>query len=462
MKLKVQNLGVIRNASIDLDKKLTVFCGPNNTGKTYMSYVIYALTKNKLSVRGEIGDENTQRLLKNQSICVEIDPPKVIDYKKRITENITEDIDTVFGISDEAKEQLFNDFKIEFTSSAEESSSKIFEIKFKNVIRVNTLEFTLIKDANSLVVQIDPSENNDFSQDKIAPVISMVLLTAIYNRLAIYPINESVIFPVERISIYTFKTELSLSRNALIDQMQKISRNEKINPFDLIDQGSKRYPQAIKDGLYIANDLANVQKNKSPYFNIAEEIESKLLGGCVSANKDGDVLFVSNRAGKSKKLPIHMTASIVKTLSSLVFYLKYLASEDELIIIDEPEMNLHPDSQVELVDIFSKLLNKGLRLLISTHSDYIIREINNLIMASSTENGMPRVAKEIGYTEENTIKKEDVGIYYFNFTTKNKVDVKEIKVQDTGFDVASIDRTIGIQNKKVEELFYTLKHGADE
>lgn len=83
-------------------------------------------------------------------------------------------------------------------------------------------------------------------------------------------------------------------------------------------------------------------------------------------------------------------------------------------------------------------------------------------MASSTENGMPRVAKEIGYTEENTIKKEDVGIYYFNFTTKNKVDVKEIKVQDTGFDVASIDRTIGIQNKKVEELFYTLKYGADE
>ncbi len=35
MKILVKNLGAIKQAEIDLSKKLTVFCGPNGTGKTY-------------------------------------------------------------------------------------------------------------------------------------------------------------------------------------------------------------------------------------------------------------------------------------------------------------------------------------------------------------------------------------------------------------------------------------------
>jgi predicted ATPase len=48
MKISIQNLGAVRQAEIDLSKRLTVFCGPNNSGKTYVSYIIYALTKSGL------------------------------------------------------------------------------------------------------------------------------------------------------------------------------------------------------------------------------------------------------------------------------------------------------------------------------------------------------------------------------------------------------------------------------
>jgi len=34
MKIQVENLGAIKNAKINLDKPLTLFCGQNNTGKT--------------------------------------------------------------------------------------------------------------------------------------------------------------------------------------------------------------------------------------------------------------------------------------------------------------------------------------------------------------------------------------------------------------------------------------------
>ena len=43
MIITVKNLGVIKKAEFDTSKKLTVFCGPNSTGKTYLSYVINAI-----------------------------------------------------------------------------------------------------------------------------------------------------------------------------------------------------------------------------------------------------------------------------------------------------------------------------------------------------------------------------------------------------------------------------------
>ena len=137
----------------------------------------------------------------------------------------------------------------------------------------------------------------------------------------------------------------------LVDQMQDLS-TKKIDPFDFLFKRTTRYPLPIRDGLEIAEDMNNLQKKDGDYKDFAIEIEEELL--------QGKVQFTSNKA-KSKKLPIHLTASIVKTLSSLVFYLKYLAKKNDLIIIDEPELNLHPDNQVILTRLFARLINNGFR-----------------------------------------------------------------------------------------------------
>ena len=117
----------------------------------------------------------------------------------------------------------------------------------------------------------------------------------------------------------------------LVDQMQDLS-TKKIDPFDFLFKRTTRYPLPIRDGLEIAEDMNNLQKKDGDYKEFATEIEEELLQGRVSVSNDGEVQFTSNKA-KSKKLPIHLSASIVKTLSSLVFYLKYLARKNDLIII---------------------------------------------------------------------------------------------------------------------------------
>lgn len=462
MKIQVKDLGAIKEAKIDLDKPLTLFCGQNNTGKTYLAFIIYALTRVKVN-RSPL-KMHIPQLIENGFVEIDLIINDLYEHKNRSIEEISSNMHTIFGISEDVVKQIFSGFSICFDVDIESFQTKVAEINFDEILTVNDQRFKIIKEKGTFVLRIELVEGADYKDLLKSEFIGLFITSIIANKIVFYPISNAVIFSVERNSIFTFSKELSLNRNLLIDQMQKLSKGEKISPFDLLMNSSNRYPIAISDGLSVSNDLQNIQKSKSEFYEFAIEIEEKLLNGTLTVTKDGEMQFSSNR-NKAKKLPIHMSASIVKTLSSLVFYLKHIAEKSDLIIIDEPEMNLHPDSQIILARVFAKLLKRGFRLLISTHSDYIVREFNNLIMTSHDSPEIKDLAIHLGYNLDEAIMPRTVGCYYFHFPKSNsrQVIVKEIPVDQTGFEIPSIDEAIEQQNKVAEELFYTLKYGkADE
>lgn len=461
MIIELQNLGIIKKAEIDLSKKFIVFCGPNNSGKTYASFIIYALTKSGFKYfRSSDENEILTDLLNKRSIIFKIDVKKIWDYRINELNNIKESLDSIFGISDDIVQSLFNDFTIKIIETFEEFESHILNMQFKFDLQLDNITLTLKKIINSKEIEIG-LENKPISKDTI-DFLSLFLESKIYSLIAFYPFNSSHILPVERNSIYTFSKELSIQKQELIDRAQSIgNKSNAKDPFHWLVKSSRRYPLPIRDGLEIAEDLNNYSLKKSFSYKLAEEIENELLNGTLVISKDGDVQFSSSKA-KTKKLPIHLSSSIVKTLSSLVFYLKYIANEHELLIIDEPELNLHPNNQVLLARIFAKLVNNGFRLLISTHSDYIIREINNLIMASNPK--VKDLANQLGYKEDNKLNKDDVGAYLFNFKKSNSknVTIESIPISDSGFNVQTIDDTIDKLNDNSEELFFQIKYGNKE
>ena len=168
-------------------------------------------------------------------------------------------------------------------------------------------------------------------------------------------------------------------------------------------------------------------------------------------------MFLSDKCSE-KELPIHLSASIIKNLSGLLVYLKHLAKRNDLLIIDEPEIGLHPDNQILLTRILVKLVNAGIRILISTHSDYIIRELNNLIMLSGVKrkDGIKELLPKFGYNEVETISPDEVGAYLFDYSGGDEVEVKNIPVGKEGFEVATIDRSIRQLNDWSVELFMAL------
>ena len=460
MKIKVTNLGAIENGVIDLGKRINLFCGYNGTGKTYLAYVIYGLFRNRIIISPD--DSLIDVLLKNRKVKHQIDFDLLFQYKREVLKNIKENIENIFGIGVETAENIFEGFDIDFEENDEELNKNIIEYNINETTKIQGVSILINKTNNSCFIELEILDGN--LTDEALSRIKFVLKSYLYSTLLIYPVSGVDVFPVERNSIYTFSKELSIRKQEALDNLQLlIDKEKKISKFDIFFN-SKRYPLPIKDGLLVAEDLSELKKNRSNFYNFAESLENELLHGKVVISNDGEIQFKPEKNSR-KVLPIQMTASIVKTMSSLVVYLKHIAIKNDLIIIDEPEINLHPENQIALARILARLANNGFRLLVSTHSDYIIREFNNLVMLSNKEFKEVRQIAEInGYKDEEYIKQDDLAVYHFSYKSSRakKVAISQVVVDRFGFGIDSIDKVIDKQNEVCENLYYTIKYKENE
>ena len=203
------------------------------------------------------------------------------------------------------------------------------------------------------------------------------------------------------------------------------------------------------------------RNEKGFYSQLAAEIEHDVLLGEVSVNNNGDMRFTSEKSPNTE-LPLQMSASMTKAIAGIVFYLRHTSAEGDMVFIDEPEVNCHPDVQILMTRVFARMINAGLRLVVSTHSDYIIREFNNLIMLNKAPQKMEETLNKWGYKKDMAINHEDVGAYLFAYGKDNRVNVVPIEVTDAGFEVSTIDATISQLNESSQVLYYQLRYGKEE
>lgn len=463
MKIHVENYGVIGSATIDLSKPLTIFCGGNGTGKTYMSYLVYAMGSLSSISKGwrpffDLSSGTSSFVKEDSEVesnvekwIYSIEPKFIKRFYETAAVQVRSRIDEIFGLSDEDAELMFKNVRIRIPIEDSDLEKSLSTLHFNFGLRFRNVACRCVKE-DGLKVAITVESPAETSSPATTKLIKDILQGNILQRCVENELNEPSFLPVERNSIYTFNKELSLSRNNLIDEILQLPNKKSFDPFMYVQKGSKRYPLAIREAINIANDLSTLKKQRGEYYAWATEIEEKLLHGKVDVNNDGDVIFLPKGVrAKKGALPVHMTASVVKTLSSFVFYLKYQAKRGHLIIIDEPEMNFHPDSQVLFVSIVADLINAGLRFLISTHSDYIIREFNKLVLEHAVRHKFQR--QEIGHS----LSKDKIKAYYFSYPKRSrKVFVQELEMTETGFSVPSIDAVVDEQNMQIEKLLSQL------
>lgn len=458
MILTINDLGVVKQCQIDLNKKFLLFCGRNSTGKTYVSYALHVFLYDESMFELDCYKEIVRQIRESGSFKVTKDDIQAWLDKK--CKSVVSQSGSIFGISDVTKNKLFKNFSMSVELS-DEDFAHMLETPFQTMMKEQGENYWKVtKQSLSDAIHIESNVEKDAWLNSSIRFVS--LMTTIFRKFAFGNAGNARMLTVERNSIYTFKTELSLSRNELIDRIQQQTDHSELDIIGMLNSSSRRYPLAVRNSLRVANDLENVQKFDSQYSHIADMIESELLDGEVSMTKNGDVEFHSKRMSKTSRLPFHLSSSIVKTMASLVIYLRHIANVGDTLIVDEPEMNFHPDVQVLLARIFAIMSSRGLKIVVSTHSDYIIRELNNLIMASALlKKHKFDAASKMGYDEGMCIDSNDISVLYFEYSGKKSVKVRPLSVDMDGFAVDSIDSTISDQNDRANALYDEL-HDEDD
>lgn len=446
MKLSVENLGVISKAEIDLSKDLIIFTGENNTGKTYLATVIYFLYQN-LKVK------LIEAIYSLDGFSTNIDSASVnlIEQKENIVTYLStllnDELTTNLSYLFSAKEEYFLDTKNNIKISSSDISDEVILY-----LKINE---------DQIFSKIKNLDNHDFYVDKElgSPYVFILKkinqLEGIPNTITLPLIgifNKSFIIPAERQGINLFHKELSLIKNKTFDNLLQNGSREKL--FNFLQTRFNKYALPIKDSLEFNQNLDAIKTNKGEYSFLADELDKNFLQGNIKIDDEGDISFKPEKSKKS--LDFHLTSSTVKSLSSLSIYLRYVAAKGDFIIIDEPELNLHPDNQRKIARFISRLINEGFKVMISTHSDYIIRELNSLIMLSSgkekNEKQTKALQKKYKYKDEELLSKDKVGVYLF----KQNKPVKKVRVSDTGFEISTIDQEVEKLNQSSQDIYFSL------
>ena len=120
---------------------------------------------------------------------------------------------------------------------------------------------------------------------------------------------------------------------------------------------------------------------------IADAIESEVLAGKVIARPllSGYPEFFYQPHGAKAEIRLNQTSSMVSELAPLVLFLRSLVHPGDTLIIEEPEAHLHPGAQADMAVILARLVRAGVKVIITTHSDWLLQEIGNLALEGLLE-----------------------------------------------------------------------------
>jgi len=384
----VENLGSVRSGSFT-PKPLTLFCGPNNSGKTWVMYALnhcyYGLS---FLAQGSWKEERK---------------PSLPAVEPLFAQNL----------------QAFNDRCNSYLQNT------VFNI---------------------------PEEQLSNPRIYLESTLSLPKIIADWGVLSPF------LMPAERNGLHLFFRELSARRAALLHQvshkgidMERLLRNVIRSP----------YAAPIAEYINWLNRLFEISNQHSADFHkLAEILEKTLAAGAYRMNPGtGSIVFKPHQTKQKDTTPeldLHATASSVKSLFGLWFYLRHQAKKGDVLMIDEPELSLHPRHQRAIARLLARLVNAGLRVVVSTHSDYIVREINTLLMLG--ESAAEDLQKKHAYDQAETLKTDQVAAYLFDEGT-----IKEFEVTpDDGIYASTFDEVIDDLNRVNNDIYYSLQERREQ
>ncbi|MCX6380537.1 MAG: AAA family ATPase [Armatimonadetes bacterium] len=421
MKVSIQNLGAIKQAEIEI-KPLTVFVGENGTGKTWAAYSLAGIlgrsgltnfcesyTLQPLSTpRFPEIDEAIQRLVKEGSARINMAlfaESRLLDYLNAVSKNALQGLPVFLGTpsSDFGKTQLlFDDLDMKLVVE----NLKRLSINLGWAVgSYSDPKFSTRKESGNIYldfVTVSMEKGSVFSESRIREiVIQMVFMTlhwSVYANAACFPVERTMIIQMPN---PPSSIEYTDSREDVLPlTLQKEARHILSQSLKIVSEGGDR--KALQD------------IDKQDYVPLSQLLEKDILRGSVSYKQillNAWELYYN--FGEGRSLELRAASSMVKELALLVLYLRYLAQKNDVIVIDEPEMNLHPEAQARMTEFLCMMVNAGLNVIVTTHSSYIVDHLANLLKAAKSSDKAELAERFFLKDERAFIAQDKVSVYHF-------------------------------------------------
>ncbi len=433
MYFELKNIGAIKYAKIELGN-LTLISGKNNTGKTYINYSLYGFLS-------YLREKPFSQLFTNSHF--EFQNSGTIDLKKA-EKDLNHVLTLLTQLYISKLKDIFSANAEEFVESEFHLGSEKLVIDYTNNFEVSTPQYDVIKEENSYILEI-----NLHSNIKSSRLISLIIDEILFKFFLTPYFPSPFILSAERTGIQLFQKELDRNRSNLVTAALKENRD-----LALLEEKLDRFALPIEKNLGFTRDTDVIKFNsflKQEQPELLNYIEDML--GIQYEIIDGRKVVIDKTTHQS--LPHYMSSTSVRALFDLHIWLKHKVKKGDILFIDEPELNLHPENQIKMARLLVRLINSGIRVFITTHSDYIIKELNNLLMLARDFPEKNLLIKELAYTSDELLHEKDLRAYIANTDgSLAQVDIDEYGMIQTGFDDAIVqinetsDRIASVINKQ--------------
>ena len=460
MKISVENLGVLKQAEFELGD-LTLICGGNNTGKTYATYALFGfLYQWRHFLKVQIVDKKIDELLNNGVTRIDItsyveEAPQTL---KQGCQGYTQQLQKIFA----SKPLHFSKASFQVYLEKEKLQAAIDRAFEGKVGSAKGELFSLIKAERDTALVVSLL----FEKDKtvLPPALIKDMISENMNEMIFGPLFPTpFIASAERTGGAIFRRELNFARNRLLEEMSRTDKN--VDPMELLFKSYQDYALPVKVNVDFTRQLESIAKKDSFLLKNHPQILndfSDIIGGEYVAGANDTIYFKPSR--KQLKLTMDESSSAVRSLLDIGFYLRHVAMEGDLLMVDEPELNLHPENQRRIARLFARLVNLGIKVFITTHSDYIVKELNTLIMLNRDKTYLKQIAQQEGYENSELIVLDQIKVYIAeealvllngNRRKSRCQTLVEAKMDpELGIEARSFDETINKMNEIQEAIVW--------
>ena len=463
LEIRVANFGPIAKAEIDL-RPLTVFAGPSNTGKSYMAILVYALHNplgwlslldwqmpegkdwdNFVAWMDEELSASSAKEWSDDSYTTLPDSVSSLIRSQFMDAGHLNPISSAF--EDELKRcfSVRNIERLKRYKSNDDTSivlgrrniklpdnTELFELQFK--LNHSNFECAASTPAEISLQLSDLSSINYLRQLSSKAITWDCFIDSVSDFLNPLRDHTAYYLPADRAGVMH-------AHRAIVGSLIKGASRAVLQPGVAVPMLSGVMSDFLEQILVLDNPADSDTDRE-----LSDGIERKILGGEVVVGESiiGYPEFSYRPAGWEENVPLIRSSSMVSELAPVVLYLRYVVDPDELLIIEEPESHLHPEMQVEFTRQLAAAVRSGVRVMLTTHSEWVLEELANMVHLSS----IPESDRREFTGADFALSPDDVGVWLFDYTD----DSEGVVVREIPLDVELGSFPVGFGN--VTEYLY--------